>query len=87
METDLSILKKKALSAISKYGVDAVIANELDTRRWKVHVYRPDPEKAASLEPELKTIEIDPEERQRDIEEPLVVHVVSLFKAYLLNHQ
>jgi len=86
LETDLSILKKKALSAISKYGVDAVIANELDTRRWKVHVYRPDPEKA-SQEPDLKTIEIDPEERERDIEEPLVEHVVSLFKAYLLNHQ
>jgi hypothetical protein len=47
LETDLSILKKKALSAISKYGVDAVIANELDTRRWKVHVYRPNPELAS----------------------------------------
>ncbi len=60
METDLSILKKKALSAIDRYGVDAVIANELDTRRWKVHIYRPNPEKDLE-EPLLKTIELDSE--------------------------
>ena len=66
--------------------MDAVIANELDTRRWKVHVYRPNPEKE-SLEPDLKTIEIGQEETLRDIEDPLVEYVVDLFKAYLLNHQ
>ena len=33
LETDLQILEQKALGAIQSYGVDMVVANELQTRR------------------------------------------------------
>ena len=39
LETDISILEKKALGAIQAYGVDMVIANELYTNRFKVVIY------------------------------------------------
>ena len=39
METDLTILEKKALGAIEAYGADMVIANELHTNKFKVIVY------------------------------------------------
>ena len=42
LETDLEILESKALGAISKYGVDLVVANELKTRRNKVIIYHKD---------------------------------------------
>jgi len=43
-------------------------------------VYRPREEAGA----ELKTIEMDPEEKEKEIEEPLVDYVLSLFRAHLL---
>ena len=42
LETDESILEKKALAAIKNYGSDMVVANELETRRSKVTIYHKD---------------------------------------------
>lgn len=39
LETDVSILEKKAKDSMVKYGVDAVVANELKSRRTHVTVY------------------------------------------------
>lgn len=39
LETDASLLEQKAKAAIAKYGVDAVVANELKSRRTQVTVY------------------------------------------------
>lgn len=39
LETDSSILEKKAKDSLSNYGVDAVVANELKSRRTHVTVY------------------------------------------------
>ena len=33
LETDINVLEAKALSAITNYGVDLVVANQLSTRR------------------------------------------------------
>jgi hypothetical protein len=39
LETDIDILEEKTLKAIENYKVDAVVANELQSRRFKVIVY------------------------------------------------
>ena len=39
LETDISILEKKAKGSIETYGVDAVVANELKSRRTHVTIY------------------------------------------------
>ena len=39
LETDMTILEKKALSAITNYGVDMIVANELATRRDAVTIF------------------------------------------------
>jgi hypothetical protein len=49
LETDTSILEKKAKAGIEKYGMDMVIANILSTRRQRVYIYyksleKPSPE-------------------------------------------
>jgi len=42
LETDLNILEQKALSAIERYKVDMVVANELATRRDQVTIFHKD---------------------------------------------
>ena len=42
LETDSQILEQKALGAMDKYGVDMVVANELQTRRNQVVIYKKD---------------------------------------------
>lgn len=50
LETDGSVLEKKAKHAIDQYGSDMVVANELKSRRSKVTVYH------AKGEPETLTL-------------------------------
>ena len=42
LETDLEILKQKAIASFEKYKVDMVVANELKTRRNQVIIYHSD---------------------------------------------
>ena len=42
LETDLGILKQKAIASFEKYKVDMVVANELKTRRNQVIIYHSD---------------------------------------------
>ena len=61
LETDDTILERKATGAIKKYGVYAVIANVLQTRRDKVTVFRaeyPPVRTIVKLDPEISSSEI-----------------------------
>lgn len=62
------------MKAIENYKVDAVVANELQTRRTKVIVYD-------ALTKTKKSITVS-EEEEEEIEKPLVDHVITLFNAY-----
>jgi len=42
LETDNELLESKSLNAIKTYGVDMVVANELQTRRTQVTIYHKD---------------------------------------------
>ena len=56
LETDMSILEQKALGAITNYGVDMVVANQLATRREQVVVYHKEADKAVlRINPEVDT--------------------------------
>lgn len=59
LETDLAILEKKALGAISNYKVDCVVANELHSRRFKVIIYEKDSSKVIEVNPEEQEIEAE----------------------------
>ena len=48
LETDALILARKARGAIAKYGVDAVVANVLDTRFDEVRLFTPPGESSAA---------------------------------------
>lgn len=63
LETDVSILEKKALAAIEAYSVDMVVANELATNRTRVHVYK-------RGQPGFKVIEA-----QDNLEEALIKYI------------
>ena len=49
LETDIKILEQKARQAIAKYGVDAVVANELKSRRTQVTIFFADEQKKDCL--------------------------------------
>jgi phosphopantothenate---cysteine ligase (ATP) len=71
LETDINILTKKALSAIDKYNVDLVVANELHTRYTKVILH--DKNKSEFVVTKDKDIEI---------EKALVEKVINLHASY-----
>ena len=62
------------MKAIENYKVDAVVANELQTRRFKVIVYD-------ALSNTKKSITVSDSEEE-EIEKSLVDHVITLFNAY-----
>lgn len=73
LETDTSILLRKATSALEKNDVHAVVANELSTRKRRVSV--------VSREG-VELIEVkEPEE----IEKPIVDFLLELHKKYIKN--
>lgn len=72
LETDTRILIKKAQAAREKYGMHAVIANELETRKQKVFVVTSDGEKLLERKAE-----------QADIEISIVKHLISLHTDYI----
>ncbi|TNV76618.1 hypothetical protein FGO68_gene61 [Halteria grandinella] len=82
LETDLDLVEKKALSAISSYGVDLVVANQLQTHRWKVIVYKNQKEGKWSK----KGIEIDQQERKVDIEEQLIKYIDEQYLDFIKMH-
>ena len=68
----------QAEKSIRKYGVHAVVANILETRKEVVHIVRP-----ANAD-NGKTVEVEKILRCQEqfIEKPLVTCVVALHKAY-----
>ena len=58
LETDIKILKKKALGAIEKYQMDYVVANELQSRRWKVIIYTKEDEVEITTQDPNELIEV-----------------------------
>lgn len=50
LETDTSILEKKAKDSMKNYGVDAVVANELKSRRTHVTVYHAKADKVENIQ-------------------------------------
>jgi phosphopantothenate-cysteine ligase len=74
LETDLTILIKKAKDAQKKYGVHAVVANELLTRRKKVTV-------VTIKEEEI----VEKDDLHPDLEMPLVSLLKEKHSAYIMN--
>ena len=72
LETDIKILLKKAEAAREKYGVHAVVANELETRKQKVIVVTSEGQ---------KVVEKDP--FQADVEIPLVNVLIGQQTSYI----
>ena len=72
----------QAQGSIAKYGVHAVVANILETRKEIVYVVHPGAEKgrAAQVEEVLRG-------QNQVIEAPLVAKVVQLHKCYLQGIQ
>lgn len=74
LETDQNILIQKARAAHDKYGVHAVVANELSTRRTKVTVVMGEGETA-----------IEKNEQHPDVERPLVDFLQGKHTQFLNN--
>lgn len=74
LETDIDILLKKAESARRKYGVHAVVANELSTRKEKVIV----------VTDQSQTV-IEKKGVGMDVEEPLIDFLIKEHAAYTFH--
>lgn len=72
LETDNKILIKKAQAARDKYGMHAVVANELETRKQKVIV----------VTSEGETV-VEKDASQSDVEIPLVQFLVAQQTSYI----
>ncbi|OTF71933.1 phosphopantothenate-cysteine ligase-like protein [Euroglyphus maynei] len=76
LETDADILLEKAREALNRYGHKLVIANELNTRKWKVILVTAD---------ESELIEIDPNSNQFEIEQLIVTNVIQRHEKFIEN--
>ncbi|KAJ7526821.1 hypothetical protein O6H91_16G024300 [Diphasiastrum complanatum] len=76
LETDKDILLKKARSAREKYGMHAVVANELLTRKERVIVVTDDGE-----------IALEKGKRYPDVEVPLVDFLLNMQTTYIQDSQ
>eukprot|EP00252_Welwitschia_mirabilis_P000374 TRINITY_DN10399_c0_g1_i1.p1 TRINITY_DN10399_c0_g1~~TRINITY_DN10399_c0_g1_i1.p1 ORF type:complete len:321 (+),score=58.36 TRINITY_DN10399_c0_g1_i1:210-1172(+) len=74
LETDINILLKKAKSAQKKYGVHAVVANELSTRKERVFV----------ITNEGETI-VQRDGVGMDVEKPLIDFLIKMHNSYVLH--
>lgn len=72
LETDIDILLMKSKSAIEKYGVDLVIANELHSRYKKCIIVS-----------KSNQTDIELADTNSDIEQQLIEHIVTLHKQYM----
>jgi len=68
LETDLNLLIKKAQRAIAKYGMDAVVANELHSRYREVSIVQ-------SSKIEVLKVETS---QGREIEDAIVDYLIKL---------
>lgn len=71
LETDMAILLQKAQGALNKYGMHAVVANELQSRRTHVTIVTPGSEDSIAIG------------SHPDIEAPLVSAIVAMHEAFL----
>ncbi|KAH7638678.1 phosphopantothenate-cysteine ligase-like protein [Dermatophagoides farinae] len=78
LETEAEILLEKAREALNRYGHKLVIANELNTRKWKVILVTAD---------ESEDIEIDPNSNQLEIEQLIVANVIRRHEKFIDNHR
>eukprot|EP00188_Purpureofilum_apyrenoidigerum_P005327 Plantae.Rhodophyta-Purpureofilum_apyrenoidigerum.ctg6850.p1 GENE.Plantae.Rhodophyta-Purpureofilum_apyrenoidigerum.ctg6850~~Plantae.Rhodophyta-Purpureofilum_apyrenoidigerum.ctg6850.p1 ORF type:complete len:296 (+),score=41.72 Plantae.Rhodophyta-Purpureofilum_apyrenoidigerum.ctg6850:226-1113(+) len=74
LETDETILLQKSLTALEKYHVNVVVANKLDTRYDRVHLYGQD------ISEDICRTEEGP------IEKALVTRIIALHDSYLHGH-
>jgi phosphopantothenate-cysteine ligase len=72
LETDTKILLKKAEAAREKYGMHAVVANELETRKQKVIVVTSEGQKL-----------VEKDAFQADVEIPLVKFLIAQQTSYI----
>ncbi|EPS68706.1 hypothetical protein M569_06063, partial [Genlisea aurea] len=74
LETDIGILLEKAATALNKYDMHMVVANELLTRKEEVTVVTTD----GSV-----SVERDRSRADSDVEEPLIQLIVEKHSAYV----
>lgn len=72
LETDVKILMKKAEAARERYGMHAVVANELETRKQKVTVVTSEGQKL-----------VEKDASQADVEIPLVNFLIAQQTSYI----
>lgn len=72
LETDVKILIKKAQAAREKYGMHAVVANELETRKQKVIVVTNEGQ-----------VLVEKDASQADVEIPLVDFLIAQQTSYI----
>ena len=86
LETDPGLLRLKAEGALRRYGVHAVVANELGTRRDAVAVMSArDDDDESTEESDIKVVGIRRGEDGGDIEKLLVAELVKRHQQHVLS--